>query len=220
MYMAKLDIKDAYYSIPIYEPHQKILKFEYKSRLFKFPVLPNGYTERPIKFTKLLKPPLPLLRKLERVLVASYFDDLITMDCSYSACSKNIMKIIKLMPSLGLIVHPSIEHLGFIINTTNMTLTLTLLKKQNILLLCDEMSSNPHVNIRKVLQLLGKFSGSFIAVSQGKLYYRSLEINKTSASKINKGNFDKFMKLSKEIYTGGKATLWIPLLQFLDLIHL
>ena len=29
MYMAKFDIKDAYYSIPIYEPHQKFLKFEY-----------------------------------------------------------------------------------------------------------------------------------------------------------------------------------------------
>ena len=34
MYMAKLDIKDAYYSIPIYETHQKSLKFEHKSRLF------------------------------------------------------------------------------------------------------------------------------------------------------------------------------------------
>ena len=35
MYMVKLHIKDAYYSILIYKPHQKILKFEYKSRLFK-----------------------------------------------------------------------------------------------------------------------------------------------------------------------------------------
>ena len=53
---------------------------------------------------KLLKPPLSLLRKLERVLLASYFDDLITMDCSYSACSKNIMKIINpFMTSVSLI---------------------------------------------------------------------------------------------------------------------
>ena len=95
MYMAKLEIKDTYYSIPIYEPHQKFLKFEYKSRLFKFMVLPNGYTEGQRKFTKLLKPPLSLLTKLERVLVESYFDDLIKMDCSYSACSNNIRKIIK-----------------------------------------------------------------------------------------------------------------------------
>ena len=52
---------------------------------FKFIVLQNE---------KLLKPPLSLLSTLERVLLASYFDDLITMDCSYSARSKNIMKII------------------------------------------------------------------------------------------------------------------------------
>ena len=93
------------------------------------------------------------------VLVASYFDDLITMDCSYSAFFKKIMKIIKLMSSLGLIFHPSksilfpcqeIEYLGFIIDSTNMTLTLTLVKKQKILLLCDEILSSPHVKIRKV----------------------------------------------------------------------
>ena len=100
-------------------------------------VLPNGYTEEPRKFTRLLKPPLALLRKLWR-LYTCYFDDLITMDCIYSTCSKN-MKILKLMPSLVLIVYLSktllflcqeIEYLGFIINSTNMTLTLTLLKKQ------------------------------------------------------------------------------------------
>ena len=49
--ICKFDIKDAYYSIPIYEPRQKFLKFEYKSRLFKFTVFPNGYTEGTRKFT-------------------------------------------------------------------------------------------------------------------------------------------------------------------------
>ena len=126
MYMAKLDIRDANYSIPIYEPHQKLLKFKDKSKLFTFTVLPNGYTEGLRKFTRLLKPPLPLLRKLIRVLLASYFNDLITMDWSCSACSNNIMKIFKLMSSLVLIVHQSssiffpcqeIEYLSFIINS-------------------------------------------------------------------------------------------------------
>ena len=204
--MAKLDIKDAYYSIPIYKTHQKFWKFEHKSRLFKVTVLPNDYMEGPRKFTKLLKSPLSLLRKLERVLVEYlYFDDLTTTDCSYSACSNNIMKIFKLLSSLVLIVHLSksvlfpcqeIEYLGFAINSTNMTLTLTLIKKQKILLLCDEILSNPHVKIRRVSQLLGKFSSSFIAVPQGKLYHRSLEINKTSTLKINKGKqiYDTFKR--------------------------
>ena len=53
--MVKLEIKDAYYSITSYEP--QFLKFEYKSRPLKFTVLPNGYTEGPRNFTKLLKLP-------------------------------------------------------------------------------------------------------------------------------------------------------------------
>ena len=102
-----------------------------------------------------------------------------------------------------------------------MTLTLTPVKKQKILVLCDEILSSPHIKIRKVSQLLGKFSSSVIAVPQGKLNYMSLEVNKTCALKINKGNFDKFMILSKrQIYTGRKAILWIPLHEFLDLTHL
>ena len=137
MYMAKLDIKDANYSIPIYEPHQKFLKFEDKSRPLKSKVFPNSYMEGLKKFTKLLNPALRLLKKLERVLVAIYFDNLITMDCGYSACSNNIMKIIKLMFPLGLIVSPSkssfrpcqeIEYLDLIVNSTKITLTLTLVK--------------------------------------------------------------------------------------------
>ena len=69
IYMVKLEIKDAYYSITSYEP--QFLKFEYKSRPLKFTVLPNGYTEGPRNFTKLLKLPLSLLKRLERVLLAS-----------------------------------------------------------------------------------------------------------------------------------------------------
>ena len=79
-----------------------------------------------------------------------------------------------------------------------MILTLTLMKKQKIWLLCDGILSSPPVKIRNVLQLLGKFSSCFIAVPQGKLYQKSFEMNKTSTLKIKKGNFDKFMILSKE----------------------
>ena len=146
---------------------------------------------------------MSLIRKLERLLaasyfddsitIASYFDDLITMDCSYSVCSKNIMKIIKLMSSLGLIVHssksvlfPCHKNLIFRFYYKINKLTLTPVKKQKMLVLCDEILSSAHVKIRNTLQMLGKFSSSFIAVPQGKLYYRSLEINKTSALKINK----------------------------------
>ena len=155
MYITNPDILDTYYSIPIYESY---LKFQYKSRLFKFIALLNGCMKGPRKFIKLLKPPLSLLRKLQRVLVASYFGDL-------TACSNN-MKIIRLKLSLGLIIHPSksiffpwqeSECLGFIINSINMTLTLTLVKKHNIILLCHKILSSPHIKIGKFLNRWANF---------------------------------------------------------------
>ena len=61
-YMAKIDIMDTYYSIPILPEHQKFLKFSLQRKLYKSTSLPNGLFSGPRKFTKLLKPPLAELR--------------------------------------------------------------------------------------------------------------------------------------------------------------
>ena len=56
-YMAKIDIKDTYYSVPILSEHQKYLKFYFRENLYQFTCLPNGLCLGPRKFIKLLKPP-------------------------------------------------------------------------------------------------------------------------------------------------------------------
>ena len=93
MYMAKLDIRDAYHSVPICEDHQSLLKFQYQTSLFEFTSLPNGYIEEPRKFTKLMKPPLEFLKKIEKIFVAGFFDCLITMKSAHSFCCDNISNI-------------------------------------------------------------------------------------------------------------------------------
>ena len=72
--MAKIDIKDAYYSIPILPKHQKFLKFSLQGKLYKFTYLPNELCSGPRKFTKLLKLPLAEL-KLDYVKIAAYIDN-------------------------------------------------------------------------------------------------------------------------------------------------
>ena len=52
IYLTKTDLKDAYYTIPILEEHQKYLKFANKDHLYKFTCLPNGCCHGPGKFTK------------------------------------------------------------------------------------------------------------------------------------------------------------------------
>lgn len=64
-------------------------------------MLPNGYTEGPRKFTKVMKPPLAILRKEYSILLADYIEDIIIMNTSKERCPDDIDKIINLLNGLG-----------------------------------------------------------------------------------------------------------------------
>ena len=56
-WMASVDLKDAYFSVPVHSKDRKYLRFFWKGQLYEFTCLPNGLAEAPRKFTKMLKAP-------------------------------------------------------------------------------------------------------------------------------------------------------------------
>ena len=135
--------------------------------------LPNGLSSGPRKFTKLLKPPLATLRR-DKDVVSAYIDDLIRIARNYKMCSNNVFSVVNLLDSLGFVVHPEksqfipsqkLEYLGFVIDSVNMTVTMTSRKKkQGIKELCMQLLDTPHPTIRFIAVLLGKFTSRFTAV--------------------------------------------------------
>lgn len=204
-FMAKIDIKDAYYSVHIDDEYKKFLKFYYDGVLYQFTCLPNGLCSGPRKFTKLLKPPLAVLRS-SQCLVSGYIDDLITMHKSDNGCFVNIKRIVSLLGELGFYVHPdkshflptqTLEYLGSIIDSVNMRVYLTDSKKKRTKEYCQKLLSATHkVSLREIAKLLGIFSSSFHAVLFGKLHYRDLERLKIDSLRKNYGNFDSYTTLS------------------------
>ena len=201
-FMAKIDIKDAYYSVKIADEDTKYLKFFFDDQLYEFLALPNGYSEGPRKFTKLLKPPLSWLRKLG-VCLAAYIDDLITLNMSVQECVAHVKLICSLLDSLGFTINleksvftPSqtMEFLGIIIDSRTMTLELPLKKVDAIKGFIRSMLEASQVTVRDLAKLIGKLTSSFIAVPYGKLFYRNLKV-KVKALKINRGNFDGLCQL-------------------------
>jgi len=167
--------------------HQTYLKFKHNGKLYKYTVLPNGYTEGSRKFTKTMKPPLAKLKK-DDVSLADYIDHLITMNTNFKICLSNVHKIVRNLDDLGFIMHPyksiflparQIEFLGHIIF---MTVSLTKEKKDKLKVFCQAVLDSD-VTIREVSKLLGKFSSSFLAVLYGRLHYRSVERLKAKALK-------------------------------------
>ena len=63
-FMMKLDLKDAYYALPIHHSHRKYLRFVYQDRTYEFQSLPFGLSSAPWAFTKTLKPTLAVLRSM------------------------------------------------------------------------------------------------------------------------------------------------------------
>ncbi|KAI8518767.1 hypothetical protein Bbelb_020240 [Branchiostoma belcheri] len=69
------DLKDAYFTVPIFHNHRKYLRFIWKDSLYEFAVLPFGLSSAPRVFTKILKPIAAQLRALGVRLVI-YLDDI------------------------------------------------------------------------------------------------------------------------------------------------
>ena len=74
VFMASIDLKDAFYSVSIFEPHQKYLKFIINDRLLQYSYMPNGYSQALRIFTKLTKVPFSVLREKGHISVV-YVDD-------------------------------------------------------------------------------------------------------------------------------------------------
>ena len=62
-WMTTLDLKDAYFSVPVAQRDRKFLCFQWQQKLFEFQCLPFGLSSAPRVFTKLLKPILAWMRQ-------------------------------------------------------------------------------------------------------------------------------------------------------------
>ena len=89
-------------------------------------------------FTKILKIHFSISRE-KGFLSAVYVDDSYLQGDDYEDCFSNVLNTIEILRSLGFNIHPDkskfiptqcITYLGFILNSFQMTITLTLEKKQ------------------------------------------------------------------------------------------
>jgi len=74
--MIKIDLKDAYFSIPLFQESKKFVRFAWEGNIYEFQCLMFGLGPAPRIFSKLLKVPMSVLRKLNiRLLI--YLDDIL-----------------------------------------------------------------------------------------------------------------------------------------------
>ena len=142
-FMASIDLKDAFYFVPVTAHHQKYLK-RFANEYLKFTCMPNGYGSAMRIFTKITKVPFSVLRMQGHTSVV-YVDDSYLQGDSNESCLKNVNDAISMLRSLGFTIHPeksvskptqNLIYLGFIVSSKDTTFTEE--KKQKNFDLCTK----------------------------------------------------------------------------------
>ena len=208
-YMASVDLRHAYYSVPIKPTFRKYLKFRWRGQLYQYTCFANGLCNCPRFFTKLLKPVYGNLRS-KGFLSAAFIDDCYLQGATFQECKENVQETVKLFESLGFIIHQEksvltpckrIKYLGFWLDSERMSVTLPTDRAKKLINACRELKQRKAVTIRQLAQTIGQMVAAFPAVLWGPLFYRELEKEKAQAVKKNKGNFEASMSLSLKAVT-------------------
>ena len=183
-WMTKVNLKDAYFMIPMALHHRRLLRFRWQGQTYQFNCLPFGLSSAPWVFTKTTRPVVATLRPLGLRLII-YIDDIMVMAPSPTVAREHTTGLIFLLENLGFIInHPKslltptqeIQFLGFVINTSTMEIRLP---GEKIKQIRQDTRKLLEMHIPQALalsRLLGKLNHAAQAIPPAPLFYRNLQL--------------------------------------------
>ena len=179
---ASVDLKDAYFHIPLNRRSRRFLRFGWKKKLYQFLVLPFGLSTAPFVFTMVTKPIVAFLRS-RGIRVLFYLDDILVIGKTKEECEKNLKVVLDLLQSLGFLINwkksnlvPSQRFLflGLLWDSTLGQICLPQNKLLNLQRLARSMAKIPPT-CHGLQVLLGHMTASIPAVPLIRLYARPLQ---------------------------------------------
>lgn len=211
-YLATIDLKDAYFLIPIRPFDRRYLKFQFKPHgsnktfTYAFNGLPFGLSVGPRIFTKVMREVIAYLRYRGFQSVC-YLDDILCISDSYDQCIDNVNETLNLLHCLGFVVNydksnltpqQSCKFLGFIYDSKSLSLYLPPDKRLNIAELVTKFLKLPSCSIREFARLIGILVAACPAAKYAWMYTKILERQKYLAL-LKHENYEDKIVLSRDI---------------------
>ena len=126
-----------------------------------------------------------------------YIDDFYIQGATYIECLENLKATLELLKSLGfeisekseLVPSRSLQLLGFILNSSNMSISLSEKKRLHIKELISKALKVKLLTVKELASLIGTLVASFPGVQRGMLFYRELEFLKIASLQLNNNNY-------------------------------
>ena len=103
-WMARVALKDAFYTIHIHNAYQNYFKFVWYQKFYKYLGISNEYSDAMRVFTKMLKLSFATLRKQGFISVI-FVNESYLQGRTRGECLENVNKTVSLLASLGFIIH-------------------------------------------------------------------------------------------------------------------
>ena len=162
-FMARIDLKNAYFLIPMHNDSRKFLRFYFKNQLYEFLVLSFGLNTARYIFTKIIKPVVIFLRSKDFLSVV-YLDDFLCIGQNFQKCFDNLQTSRALLQSLGFIINEkksdtvptmNCQFLGFVFDSESMTISLPNSKRMKILYMIKDLKTREIYQIKRFAQFIG-----------------------------------------------------------------
>lgn len=96
-----IDLKDAYFQIPIWKGHWRFLRFVFNGKTYEFKALPFGISLAPRTFTRCMEAVLSPLRQ-RGIRILNYLDDWLLCARSEDQCQAHLSFLLEHLKHLGL----------------------------------------------------------------------------------------------------------------------
>ncbi|CAG8622629.1 28676_t:CDS:1 [Gigaspora margarita] len=163
-YMISIDLKEAFYHIPLHPDAQKYFVFDFNYERYCFQCLPFGLKTSSWTFKTVLQPIIESIR-LNGIRIVAYCDDILIFSRTKHGAKRYRDSVINLLESHGFIINErksqltprrSIEYLGYVINSVQMMIAAPKEKIEKLRDECINIYNQHFIQLRSLTSLISK----------------------------------------------------------------
>ena len=182
-FLASLDLKDAYFQIPIHGSSRKLLRFMSEGTVYQFKALCFGLSTAPQVFTRVFAA-MSAWAHARGIRLLRYLDDWLVLSSSEKKAKESIRELLSLCRTLGIVINEkksdlvpsqSAKYLGMTIDTGAGKVFPSLARVEKFLAVAERFCSmqSPPAQLWQVI--LGHLASLERLVPHGRLRMRSLQ---------------------------------------------
>lgn len=213
-YAISLDMKDAYFHLPVHQSHQKYLRFCFMGQVYQFTALCFGPTSAPRVFTKIVAVVAAYLRTFA-IRIATYLDDWLALNQTLQGLLLNRQRVLDTMVDLGFMINltksnlvptQTIVYIGAFLHLRK---GLVFPTQERVLAIKAAICriQNGHNTAQDYLHLLGLIASCLQLIAYAKLFMRPIQLHLLKHWRANSDSLGKLIPSSLSVL--GHMNWWL-----------